>query len=1361
MNKLTHIFFFILFFISSNQLLAQQYTTKGNPYIQNYNDKDFNTSENQTWAITQDHRGIMYFGNNCGLLEFDGTNWRLIEMPNKSSVRSLGIDTITNIIYVGATGDFGYLQSDSIGTLYYTSLLDKVPEKYRNFEDIWQITVLNNSVIFRSTLCLYVLKNNKIDTLIPDNKFHSGFYVNNRYYVREWGKGFLTIIAGKLKIIPGSQQFANERIYVMLPYDDNKILMVSRKRGVIIFNPSGNLSNTENSKRTFYKPKGFEEVNNFIIKNKIYTGIKLNSNQFILGSLQDGYIIINKSGKIIQHINKKSGLQDNSILSLFIDKQNNLWTGLNNGIGYIIMNYPLSLYNDNNGLNGTVYTTAKYKNQLYAGTSLGLYSKDNRNNFTLIKNTKGQSWYLTTIEDKLFLGHAENIFTINNNIAKTVASNHITIWKLEKFKNKPYILAGFNEGLFVLEKSNNNWVLKHDIKGFSESSRFFSLDSENNIWISHPNKGIYRLKLNKSVDSVIKLDFYNTNQGLPSNVNNYVYKIRTNKNNSRIVFATENGIYKFNKQTNRFIQDSVFSSLSKNGVTINRLTQDNNENIYYQQGQEKGLLFFKNDSIYKIVRTPFLKFNELFIENISIIDSTNIFFCSKDGIIIYNPQITYNYKSKFPTIIKKVLANDSIIYEGKEDIENTIELPYKKNNLQFFYSSLYFEDHYKTKYSYILEGFDKNWSEWLHKTEKEYTNLSEGHYIFKVKAKNIYNIESTFAKYEFDILAPWYHSLLAYFIYIAFSFFIIFLIIKFYTRKLKREKEKLEKIVKNRTTKILHQKEEIISQAENLLKAYEELEKLSIAISKTDNAIVIMDAHGNFEWVNDGFKRLYDLSFEEFKKKRGKNILDCSTNSNITEELNKCIKEKKTVSYEFFYINELKKEIWTHTTITPIFNNDGKLVKLIAIDSDITNLKLAENEILQKNEEILAQKNELEIHRNNLEKLVKKRTSELEKAKLKAEESDHLKSAFLANMSHEIRTPMNAIIGFSNLLDDPSMQDIDKKELISLINYNSNLLLHLIDDIIDISKIESGQLAINKKNCNLDKIFNDVIDVFNENKKVISKDNIELIFVPNSDNKNLLINTDPIRLQQIISNLVDNALKFTETGYVKLGYLLESNFYKPFVKIFVEDTGIGLSKEQQKIIFSRFTKAENNINKLYRGAGLGLTICKNIISMLGGDIWVESEINHGATFYLSIPYGNTSGENITKNIIQNRQDEYNWSGKTILIAEDEIDNFRYFKMLLTNTHANIIHVTNGLEVVEKCKNNKIDLVIMDIKMPIMNGLEATKQIREFDKKLPIIAITAFAMTDDEKLSLEAGCNVYIAKPVLKTNLLNNLNNFLQ
>jgi len=522
-----------------------------------------------------------------------------------------------------------------------------------------------------------------------------------------------------------------------------------------------------------------------------------------------------------------------------------------------------------------------------------------------------------------------------------------------------------------------------------------------------------------------------------------------------------------------------------------------------------------------------------------------------------------------------------------------------------------------------------------------------------------------------------------------------------------------------------------------------------------------MDAHGNFEWVNDGFKRLYDLSFEEFKKKRGKNILDCSTNSNITEELNKCIKEKKTVSYEFFYINELKKEIWTHTTITPIFNNDGKLVKLIAIDSDITNLKLAENEILQKNEEILAQKNELEIHRNHLEKLVKKRTSELEKAKLKAEESDHLKSAFLANMSHEIRTPMNAIIGFSNLLDDPSMQDIDKKELISLINYNSNLLLHLIDDIIDISKIESGQLAINKKNCNLDKIFNDVIDVFNENKKVISKDNIELIFVPNSDNKNLLINTDPIRLQQIISNLVDNALKFTETGYVKLGYLLESNFYKPFVKIFVEDTGIGLSKEQQKIIFSRFTKAENNINKLYRGAGLGLTICKNIISMLGGDIWVESEINNGATFYLSIPYGNTSGENITKNIIQNRQDEYNWSGKTILIAEDEIDNFRYFKMLLTNTHANIIHVTNGLEVVEKCKNNKIDLVIMDIKMPIMNGLEATKQIREFDKKLPIIAITAFAMTDDEKLSLEAGCNVYIAKPVLKTNLLNNLNNFLQ
>ncbi len=1365
MNNLSYIFFSILFFISFNQLCAQQLTEQGNPYIQNYNDTDYNTPENQTWAVIQDHRGVMYFGNNNGVLEFDGTNWRLIELPNKSSVRSLAINS-AGMIYVGATGDFGYLQPDSTGTLQFVSLLDKVPEEYRNFEDVWQIMVLNKQIIFRTTFCIFLLKENIIKTLIPDDRFHSGFCVNNRYYVREWGKGLLQLVNDSLQLVPGSEQFANERIYVMFPYEGDKILMVSRKRGIFIFDPSYNSPLEKAGKHLFYKPAGFENTDNFIIKNKIYFGIKLNSEQFVLGTLQDGFIIIDKAGKIIKHVNKKSGLQNNTILSLYIDNKNNIWAGLNNGISYIIISSPLSLYSEKNGLDGTAYTAKEYKGRLYAGTSLGLYCKDKQNNFTLFENTKGQSWHLTEIQDELFLGHGEGIFMLRNNVAKKIASDAMIIWKLEKLKNlsaerqgKTYILAGYNEGLFLLECFNKNWIFKHKIKGFSESSRYVQTDNENNIWISHPNKGVFRLRLNELLDSVVELNFFNADHGLPANTHNYVFKIKTENQDIRIVVGTEKGIYKLNSRTHRFVPDKVFNMLSEKEGTINEFVQDYEGNIYYQQGDEKGVLLFQTDNNYKLERIPFLKYKGLFIGNICIIDSINIFFCSKDGIINYNPRLLPDYDVSFPVLMRQVFVNDSLIFGGTKDSSDVFELPYKQNNLQFAFSALYYEDHNKTRYSYFLEGFDKDWSEWSPKTEKEYTNLPQGDYIFHVKAKNIYEKESSVAIYQFGILAPWYSTAIAYIIYGISTLFLIWLIVKLYTINLKREKDNLEKVVKERTIEIFQQKEEIQTQAE-------ELRKLSIVASETDNAIIIMDANGNTEYINEGFTRLYGYTLNQLIEERGNNLISSSNNPGIKDIFNKCIKDKNSISYENLSKTKSGEKIWAQTTITPILDEFNNIKKLIAIDSNITKLKEVENEILKKNEEILAQneeiltqKDELELHRNQLEKLVTKRTSELEKAKVKAEESDRLKSAFLANMSHEIRTPMNAIIGFSNLLDDPDMQDINKKELITLINHNSNTLLHLIDDIIDLSKIESGQLVIDKRNCNLNTIFNELLDLFNENKKIINKAHIELKYTHDSENKEFSIYSDPLRLQQIISNLVSNALKFTEKGFVEFGYTIEDKPNRN-IKFFVKDTGIGLTKDQQEIIFSRFTKAENDKKKLYRGAGLGLAICKNLVNLLGGDIWVESELNRGAIFYFTIPYENIPEKEIPVKEKQNQQADYNWPGKTILIAEDEKSNYQYFEMILSKTQANILHAENGIDVIEICKNNKIDIVLMDIKMPEMDGFEATKQIREFEKEMPIIALTAFAMENDEKMSIEAGCNAYMSKPVRKPDLLGLLNKFL-
>jgi signal transduction histidine kinase/ligand-binding sensor domain-containing protein len=408
---------------------------------------------------------------------------------------------------------------------------------------------------------------------------------------------------------------------------------------------------------------------------------------------------------------------------------------------------------------------------------------------------------------------------------------------------------------------------------------------------------------------------------------------------------------------------------------------------------------------------------------------------------------------------------------------------------------------------------------------------------------------------------------------------------------------------------------------------------------------------------------------------------------------------------------------------------------------------LLQKRVEERTSELNEANQQLELHRNNLEKLVAERTEELEQAKDKAEESDKLKSSFLANMSHEIRTPLNAIVGFSSLLTDSSLSSEEQEDYIEMIADNSNLLVLLVDDILDLSKIEAGQLSVSHQVFSLGEMIREIIQHWkiqksNPNVSIRSRNNLR---------RGLVLTTDPYRLKQILNNLMSNAVKFTENGEIELAVNQSSHH----IEISVSDTGIGIPKESLALVFDRFTKIEASNTVLYRGSGLGLAISKRLAHLLGGDLTVNSQSGVGSVFTLKLPKAILEGEEgleteskHTKSESVFDANEFDWRDKTLLVVEDEVDNFKLLKELLESYHAKADHAKDGYDAVELFTNHgSYDLVLMDIKMPRMDGYAAMKEIRKINPDQIVVAQTAYARPEDKKKLFESGFDAVISKPI--------------
>lgn len=408
-----------------------------------------------------------------------------------------------------------------------------------------------------------------------------------------------------------------------------------------------------------------------------------------------------------------------------------------------------------------------------------------------------------------------------------------------------------------------------------------------------------------------------------------------------------------------------------------------------------------------------------------------------------------------------------------------------------------------------------------------------------------------------------------------------------------------------------------------------------------------------------------------------------------------------------------------------------------------------------KNKALEDSKNELKDINRNLEKLVQQRTGELEEAKLKAEKSDLLKSVFLSNVSHDLRTPMNAIIGFSELVKEDDVDPDQRKEYMDLISMNGDNLLNLINDIIDISKIEAGVIKCDKKsNCAVNDFLSETERNFKQFKFLKSDNDVKLFFNKANIIPDLTFKTDVFRLNQILSNLLSNAIKFTKRGSIEFSYQLLDEHTLMF---YVKDTGIGIPKDKISDLFQRYEQVKTSDSPTV-GTGLGLAIADSLVRLLGGNLWVDSELGKGSTFSFVLPYEPASGPIINYNPkLPDKNKTYDFNNQLVLVVEDDKSNYNYLHAVLKKANVDVLWAKDGEQAIELFKTNpSIRLILMDINLPKMSGFDVTRKILGINNKIPIIAQTAYAMSGDEQMCYDAGCIDYLAKPIKPLLLLSKL-----
>ena len=800
MKILKKIFFLSLFFLFIISTDAQNFTKyRGVPYIKNYSAKQYNAHE-INFDVIQNDVGIMYFANFAGILEFDGSRWNKI--PTSTGTRVLSFDKDnTGTIFVGGLYDFGYLKQNNKGVTNFASLTHFIKNNDNKFE-IFSVNCLENSTYFVSAKEMFVYKDSSITTITFENIATSSFVVNNKFYIffeRKFNNN--TLLQNGLTVFENnnftqitdnsSAQIVDVRTMLNVE-DEDGVIIGTAKQGFFILQ--------NNSINDFDAP-----ISEFIIKHGLRNGTQINENLYALGTLTAGVVLVNKRGELIQNIDKKSNLQDETVNAIYSDKLKSLWVASDIGLSKIDINNNLMFYNsETTNLQGKIKKISSFNEKLFFATDKGLFYLQNTV-FSSISEIDYACWDLITVKSQLLVASSGGIYSVKNGKAESLEINDFTFCLTNSVINENIVYSGHNGKIRQLELKSGKWFVKKIITGGTLN---------NNVTkICEASDGDLFFEVNPG--KIMKYDLEN-NEILEIKPDKELILLHINKKANQIFFSSEKGLFIYDEKTNKLVKYNLFNNdKTSNKLWIYNFVELPNGNFLFTDGEQKNLsLFRKTGSEYIQYQTPFLPIADFSVQTIFYdAETSRIYTGGKNGVIMFNYENEKNYKPIFNTIIRKIICinQDSLINIPSSKNQLT-KLKYSENSIRFEFTAPVYPAKGEVQYRYFLKGFDRDTSEWTIEPYKEYTNLPDAHYIFIVESKNEFGKIINKTSFEFKIITPFFRRWWAFIIYGAIFIIILKLIFDWRMRVSKKEKEALETLVKERTEEIEQSKKKIEEQ---------------------------------------------------------------------------------------------------------------------------------------------------------------------------------------------------------------------------------------------------------------------------------------------------------------------------------------------------------------------------------------------------------------------------------------------------------------------------------------------------------------------------------------------------------------------